>query len=163
MKGEEVMNHLQKLAIGLTHEIYRNTEIEDHHALGEVMDTKLFLWALDYFKEKFKFAMRRKVAIKAYKDDKYKKLFKYLCEYGDNPYTFNFIAGIYLFSINSDWDEPVEVEKKDPHETAYRYILSGRFFYHCNNHSKMTDEVMCDINKDVCNRIYTLLLSGYFG
>lgn len=45
------MDKLQKLAIGLTHVIYRNTAIEDMHSALVKMDQDFYEDAYDYFRQ----------------------------------------------------------------------------------------------------------------
>ena len=156
------MNRLQRLAIGLTHYIYRNTKIEDYHADMVNMDNRLYLWALDYYKERIKIVLRRKKIIKALENNDIEAIKEMLEYYGEKSPVYCMIFEIILFMANTTWDAPVEVEKKDPHTTGYRYMLEGKFFRHCMDGDKLDNKVMCDINKDICNRIYTLLLNGYF-
>ncbi len=58
----------------------------------------------------------------------------------------------------SSWDDAVEVElptKKDLTE----YILSGKFLEFCQSGAKLTDSTMRELNRDIHNRVYTLVIN----
>ena len=54
------MDRLQKLAIGLTHLIYRNTAIEDMHSANAQMDQAFYEDGYFYFKQMMDIADRNK-------------------------------------------------------------------------------------------------------
>lgn len=56
-------------------------------------------------------------------------------------------------------DDPVELEL--PNEcTLNAYILEGEFLNACVNNVRFNDAAMKRINKDIVNRVYTLLING---
>ena len=156
------MDRLQKLAIGLTHVIYRNTAIEDMHSVKAQMDKKFYDDAYLYFKQMIDIADRNKDIYRMYMVDNSEEL---LTQKLKNPETTpdakEIIAGIYFYSLNSEWDIPT-LCSDEPTDDKTDYMLRGKFKEHCEKSSKLNDKVMCEINKDICNRIYTLLYKGYF-
>ena len=156
------MDKLQKLAIGLTHVIYRNTAIEDMHSVGAQMDKAFYDDAYYYFKQMMDIADRNNDIYKMFLADNGEEL---LTQKLNNSETSSeekeIIAVIYFYSLNSEWDIPT-LCSDELIEDKTEYMLKGKFKEHCDKGSKLGDRVMCEINKDICNRIYTLLYKGYF-
>lgn len=156
------MEKLQRLAIGLTHVIYRNTAIEDMHSAGAQMDKEFYDDGYFYFKQMMDIADKHKDIYKLFLVEEDEKL---LSEKWKNPKTTaeekEIIAGIYFYSLNSEWDIPTLCSDEQIDDKT-DYMLRGKFKEHCDKCSKLNDKVMCEINKDICNRIYTLLYKGYF-
>lgn len=156
------MDKLQKLAIGLTHVIYRNTAIEDMHSAGAQMDKAFYEDAYYYFKQMMDIADKHKDIYKMFLDENDEELLiKKLKKSETTAEEKEIIAGIYFYSLNSEWDIPA-LCNDEPNDDKTDYMLRGKFKEHCDKGSKLSDRVMCEINKDICNRIYTLLYKGYF-
>ena len=68
---------------------------------------------------------------------------------------FNWLFG-------TSWDKAKEVDVSLQNSDYAQYVLSGEFLKSCQNNVELDDEVMCNINKDIHNRIYSLLINGYF-
>ena len=62
-----------------------------------------------------------------------------------------------LYSRNLDnWDQPEKVKVKFDGSIT-DFVLGGEFLAACRNKDVLTDNLMIRINKDVCNRYFTLL------
>ena len=65
------------------------------------------------------------------------------------------------FSLNGDgWDEPERIDEPFTCNVA-EYVLGGEFLNRCQDGSPLKQEDMMVLNKDVCNRFYTLLEDGW--
>ena len=58
--------------------------------------------------------------------------------------------------MGTQWDKPVFLDAAI-NEDYTGFILEGNFKECCDKHRKLNDETMRYVNKDVCNRIFTLL------
>lgn len=65
-----------------------------------------------------------------------------------------------MFGIG--WDRAVAMDWDPKNGSGASYILAGEFLNCCRNGEVLGDATMCRINKDVHNRIYTLLINGCF-
>ena len=158
---------LKKVARSLTHYVYRNTKLENYHVENAEMND-------DVYKTMYKTVYANLKNVKLL----HKYVFRYEGSYatpGDvkklissvpEELQFKFIRYIqYLidgFSYGSAWDEAVTLELPAEKQSLASYVLAGKFKEYCDNHICLDDNAMCRINKDVHNRIYTLLVSGYF-
>ena len=154
---------VESLAIGLSHAIYRNTDfIENSHANNALMD-KCF------YDNAYKVLANGIADMK-----KYWTGIKILCKFSENeiakimfeiPIRMNKMAdyiGNVAFGIvcGSKWDKPVELKEKVTKNWA-EYVLAGEFKKNCDGKNHFgNDALMAEINKDICNRIYTILRSA---
>lgn len=148
----------KQLARCYAHYVYRNTVIEDFHAEGVCMDDAIY---------------RKMYRVVRAKTENIKKYSQYLSllEYGENiaqgldtlppdiavP-VIRFIKDIIFNSyMGSGWEEAQLLDKL-PEKSMPHYILAGTFREYCDDHAKLTDSAMREINKDIHNRIYTLIV-----
>ncbi len=76
--------------------------------------------------------------------------------------------GKYVICMNSyvkykcgrNWDEALIMEGDIPKDLT-QYVLSGCFKICCEEHMRLDDEIMCLLNKDIHNRVYTLIQKNY--
>lgn len=66
-----------------------------------------------------------------------------------------------FMNTNYGWDIAQEIEMVD-YKNLADFILGGAFKQACMEHAHLNDETMCYINKDINNRMYTLLMHHYF-
>lgn len=157
----------RKLARAITHYVYRNTKIEDYHSENVVMD-------LNFYKKVYKQVYAKMV--KAERFTKYiigfarrEKEGKSLGAEAFNLIKEEDVAGFVPFykQINwnslfgKSWDEAELIDVKVS-GTLARFILDGEFKKHCFSGSHLDDNAMKEINKDIHNRVYSLLINGYF-
>ncbi len=158
---------IRKVARSLTHYIYRNTALENYHSDGVKMDG-------GFYKKIYGIVYR--------KINKVKLLHGYAAEYPgkcESKADFDkLIASVpedlqlkfinYLqelvwgFDFGTQWDKAVAAPPIADGQGAASYVLCGRFKECCENGCELDDKTMCYINKDVHNRIYTLLIGGHF-
>lgn len=149
----------EKLALAYTHSIYRNTELEDYHSGKVEMNMALYGIIRKIVKEKIEYinVENRKLA----KFKSLEALNKHIKEH-PNSHTYMYVAEIYLNSIMGlDWDSPVMSEDTIINNNNLAdYILKGNFLEYCEKHMRLNDAAMRYINKDVYNRVYTLVRLG---
>ena len=145
---------LEQLTIGITHAVYRNTEIEDYHSNGRVMDKTLY-------KNTYTIVKRNISKLIDAKD-----LMKEVLEKGitrPEEYTHITLQGCrllmdILFGIQcgSNWDPPHEIDILPEGDPA-KYLLNGVFINLCDGEHIFGDSVMKTINQDITNRILMIL------
>lgn len=152
----------RSLAKAIVHYVYRNTPaVEDSHSDGIVMDDA-------FYRKIYKSVYNKMFLVQKYNgfycqiensnqlknflsSQKLDKPLEFL-SYGQNI-SHNFIYG-------KLWDKAELIEEL-PKTNLTSYILSGKFKQYCKEKREFDDNAMRDINKDIYNRIYTLLLEGY--
>ncbi len=153
----------KKMALYLTHYIYRNTSLEDYHCTAVQMNGEFYKKIYNIVYRKVKNVCLLHKFIVNYNGDV--SLDKILATIPEELH-FKFMTYIqdlkFQFDFGSGWDDVAVVEHISSNQSLTSYILSGNFKECCNNGCYLTDEVMCEINKDVYNRIYMLLSGGYF-
>lgn len=75
---------------------------------------------------------------------------------------FSNIITIIHYNFGSDWDSAELLDYNLNNKRATNFVLSGRFLECCQKRAILDDKTMCYINKDIHNRIYTLLVNEYF-
>lgn len=73
-----------------------------------------------------------------------------------------FVIAIAFFDMakfGSNWDEAVEIEPP-AEQNIVEYILPGKFLECCKSGTVMDDIAMREINRDIHNRVYTLMVTG---
>ena len=152
---------LKTLSRAIAHLVYRNTEVEDFHSESVIMDENLYQTVAKIVTEKLKSVTRYYNQLMSTSlDDVQRTLqgekIEIDAKFLDflNELAFNCACGM-------EWDSPVELTEL-PQGDLVGYILDGHFSQCCTEHRELDDETMCFINKDINNRIYTLLLNGYF-
>lgn len=154
------VNHLseEELAKVFAHFIYRDDSIvEYYHCKNVIMDQEVYAAVLGAVLSNLRrIARNHKVliltegeaisAVKKMYPTRAMEFFKY-------EKTF---ASYSTHLPGSNWDAPVFLEMQPPKDKA-TYILDGAFREGCVLHWHFDDKAMCRINKDVYNRIYTLV------
>lgn len=57
------------------------------------------------------------------------------------------------------WDAPIQLENVNKNNLA-DFLLEGKFKEHCHKNSQLNDSIMKQLNKDIYNRVYTLLINN---
>lgn len=127
------------MALSITHYVYRNTRLEDFHAECVQMDRNFYRIIYNTVRTKLKNVRELQL-----------KFIRYL-----QDITFGLFFG-------TNWDTAVQAEKIRANQSYANYVLAGKFNECCQNGCLLNDATMRIINKDVHNRIYTLLTGGYF-
>ena len=151
---------LQILSRVITHYVYRNLPvIEDNHSdlitMSDEFYSDVHKNVSDKLKEIFDNYRRvESVIVNCANAIKPEMLHSHTIE----------IDILFYANFGLDWDKEVYIgpmTDKDKKDTA-AYILNGKFKEHCNKKSKFGDSTMCDINKDINNRVYTLILDTIY-
>ena len=158
---------LKKVARSLTHYVYRNTKLENYHVANAEMND-------DLYKAIYKTVYANLKNVKLL----HKYVFRYEGSYATKEDVEKLVSSVpeelqfkfirymqYLidgFNYGSAWDEAVTLELPAEKQSLANYVLVGKFKEYCDKNMHLDDNAMCCINKDVHNRIYTLLVNGYF-
>lgn len=158
------------MAKSITHYVYRNTLIEDYHSQRIKMDMKLYKKIYKVvcikLKEVKKFHpyiynspqkfpdlkdMRNcLIVINSVSEEAKLKAIKY-CE----AIWLNMFYG-------TSWEVAAKLDINSNMKYEAAYILEGHFIECCKNGEILDNKTMCYINKDIHNRVYTLLVNGFF-
>lgn len=146
-------------ALIYTHIIYRDTDLEDYHAKSKRMDT-------DFYDVIYKVVSKNVRKIKRNQNtlakianlEEFQKVVETMYAARSVELT-HFAMEIYEYSValpGVGWDDAVLFES-DKQNGISEYILAGHFMECCQNNAVLDDKTMKYINKDVHNRIYTLI------
>ena len=69
---------------------------------------------------------------------------------------------VWGFNYGMQWDKAKIVASISEKQSLASYVLSGKFSECCRNGNCLDNKTMCEINKDIHNRIYTLLVQRRF-
>lgn len=163
-------NGRKKLALSITHYAYRNTsQLENFHAGDPKQMNQTFyrtIYNVVYSKLKNVQLFQRyiddfpKQSLDSQED--FNSLMDTVPEHLHLKF-INYIKDIYFeFAYGKFWDAPEFVSPIKEGQSAAKYVLGGTFADCCKNNTLLDNTAMRNINKDVHNRIYTLLISGYF-
>ena len=73
-----------------------------------------------------------------------------------------YVSSFYTLSrYTCDWDPPIKLELAGKPENLAQFILDGHFMECCKKRCVLSDATMCYLNKDIYNRIYTLLCEKF--
>ena len=152
---------LKKLSRAIAHLVYRNTEVEDFHSESVIMDEDLYQTVTTIVADKLKSVTRYYNQLMSTSFDDVQRAIQ-----GESTgIDVDFLDFVTELAFNCacglEWDSPVELAEL-PQGDLVDYILNGHFKQCCTEHRELDDETMCFINKDINNRIYTLLVNGYF-
>ena len=153
----------RQLSIGIVHYIYRNTHIvENSHSANIVMDKSFYSKVYQTVKRKLKTVVEfqkplsildDKVTIEqimnAIPEESRLRFCKYVQE-----------MRFHSVGFGKDWDLPSPVEEPIGNNLA-KFILRGKFLECCQDNVYFNDKTMCEVNKDINNRVYTLLINDY--
>lgn len=156
------------MALSITHYVYRNTRLEDFHAECVHMDKNFYRMIYNTVRTKLKNVVDLQRYIDSFpdavlnnKDTLYKLINSVPKEL--RLRFINYVQYIMFgMTFGSNWDAAIKSEKIRKNQSCANYVLAGKFNECCQKGCELNDAVMCVINKDVHNRIYTLLVCGYF-
>ncbi|MBE6679524.1 MAG: hypothetical protein E7598_03280 [Ruminococcaceae bacterium] len=153
----------QNMSVALVHYIYRDTVIEDYHSECVIMDGALYEIIYKVVRKNLSRAKRFYPVFKRIKEpDDVVLLPRETFSSSLAKEFLLFAAGILMLNnTNAGWDDAKEIEWKNFKKPA-EFVLNGVFKEYCDNHVVLDDKAMCEINKDINNRVYTLLCSGFF-
>ncbi len=151
----------KRLAKSITHYIYRNTALEDYHADGVTMSAAFYDTMYGIISEKLKTVVAETDAFLHCPPEKIQEIFARFSPENTDTFERYVIEISFGFHYGTSWDEPVYLTEK-PQGDLTAYVLGGQFRAHCEAGACLDDAAMCRINKDVYNRVYTLLSDGWF-
>lgn len=155
----EISNEM--LAICYTHLAYRNTDLEHFHSKGDKLGKRLYnrMYKIVNFNlDRIKKYKQKLIDIKSIEE------MKDFIKNADSSHkeSVDFIADIaFNLQMRYGWDNPVEVQIEQEITDVAEFVLAGKFMECCEKQLVLSDDTMCNINKDVCNRIFTLLQNNY--
>ncbi|MDE6656661.1 MAG: hypothetical protein K2J85_06705 [Anaeroplasmataceae bacterium] len=157
----------RKMALAITHYAYRNTFLEDYHSESKRLDMNFYNELYSIVDEKLRNVLLFHKYIEGYPKEQINKAdIEDLTATVPEELRVKFLEYLLdiLFHSNfgSDWDTAEILECNLNGECITDFVLSGHFLECCKNGEILSDKIMCYINKDVHNRIYTLLLKDYF-
>ena len=151
----------EKLAICYTHLAYRNTDLEDFHAKGDKLGKRLYNRMYKIVSSNFERIKKYKQKLIDIKSIEEMKDFIKNADSSQKEFV-DFIADIAFNSqMGYGWDNPVEIQIEQEITDIAAFVLAGKFMECCEKQLVLSDDTMCYINKDVCNRIFTLLQNNY--
>ena len=147
----------EHFAIVLTLFLYRNTIIEDFHCKNIKMDEKLYKTIYGVVYRGYKLLAENKRILEILLSDR--PIFTFVKELNEKKLNVRVAQGIFvLLPSNPGWDKPTKLDIEIP-KSKVKFILDGEFKKCCNEGCYLNDDIMCRVNKDICNRIYTLLIN----
>lgn len=154
----------RQLALVYAHYLYRNTDLEKYHAQKAVMNMNFYDKIYEIVNEKVKIVKRnqKKLYDISTIDEAKEMLFKMpkssaeeFIDYFENMHAYS------VLPCGTDWDAAEALNMEIPDDLT-AFILDGYFRECCEQNKILDNEAMCYINKDVHNRIYTLVCKGSF-
>ena len=145
---------LEELSIGVTHAVYRNTEVEDFHADGRVMDKAFYDDVYHIVSEKVAVLIKSMcLLICAYQNGLFAILDLKNVSADEMAFLQNIIFGI---QCGSNWDVPHKMNLC-PGDDIAGFLLDGEFKKYCDEKRIFNDSVMKPINEDIVDRVYCVL------
>lgn len=142
----------------LSRMIYRDTKIEDYHSDRVILGMDIYndmVKVVDKNVKKVQRYHHKMINIQTERDADAQ-----LClmsssernEFRQYVSAFNFLS-----KCICNWDPPEKLKLLSSPKDLSRFILNGHFIECCQKHHVLSDPIMCYINKDIYNRIYTLM------
>lgn len=155
----------RKLALALTHYVYRNTKVEDFHADNEILSASLYKKVYAIVKRRVNLVLKYQKYLNNldnfYDRNKIKEIAHSIND-SDRLGFFKYVGELsfnLLFKPNWDRAELLEVTNI---QNPTQYILAGHFKECSLKNKPLNNQIMCYINKDIHNRIYTLICKKIF-
>ncbi len=151
----------RRTAKNIAHYIYRNTDFENLHAEGITMDMTTYEFMKKIMRKQINKWKRNIEMICNITEENCRELYEPLNWWRklDFKSFYDEMGFLHKGKWGSSWVDAVEVEpptKKDLTE----YILSGKFLEFCQSGAKLTDSTMRELNRDIHNRVYTLVVNN---
>lgn len=138
--------------------IYRDTEIETYHRSGVALGTELYDGMLKIVDKNVRKVLRcHHILLAVQTEEDIDAQLRQMSSSKRNEFRSYAMAFNYLSKCKCNWDPPERIELQLNPKNLAKFILDGHFKECCEKHCVLTDPVMCYINKDIYNRIYTLM------
>lgn len=161
-------NGRRKMALSITHYVYRNTKLEDYHAETVKMDQNFYRKIYSIVKAKIKNVQlfQRYVDSFSQEDLNNQAILEQLINSVPEELQLRWIRYlqeiIWGMQYGANWDPAQRMQSISAGQSLAGYILAGKFLDCCNDGCILDDDTMRVINRDVHNRVYTLLTEGCF-
>lgn len=156
------------MARSITHYAYRNTKLEDYHAENVKMDKVFYRTIYNLVRVKLNNVRLLQRYLDEFpceninKQEDFNELMKSVPEDLHFKFLKYFQHIMWGQFYGSHWDAAECVTEIADGQSYAGYVLAGKFLECCNDGVFLDDAAMRVINKDVHNRIYSLLIGGYF-
>lgn len=138
--------------------VYRSTKIEDYHTNDAVMDLKLYREMCTIVEQNMKPVLRFHPILRKAQTIEDIDAEMCLMTFSERAAFSEYFTKLsYLSKYRVPWDPPVKLELSAKPKNLAQFVLEGHFLECCEKHRVLSDSIMYYINKDVYNRIYTLL------
>lgn len=149
---------LENQAFYLSRYIYRDTKIETYHQENVALSMELYKEMIGIVHENIRKVQRYHNIMLALQTEKdVDTQLPRMSPAERNEFILYVSYYNFLSKCLCNWNPPEKIEMLSLPQDLSAFILDGHFRECCNKHSVLTDPVMCYINKDVYNRIYTLM------
>ncbi len=160
----------REMAYIITRYAYRDTALEYYHSKSIMMDMLFYKKIYNIVFAKLKKVGLLHKYIENYQVDELKNKEDYENLLATVPEELKFKFMRYFIEVTEllreyfefSWDPAEIVDCNLYGKSPAYYVLSGHFTECCKDGAILDDKTMCYINKDIHNRIYTLLINGYF-
>lgn len=152
----------QNLSVAIAHYVYRNTKIEDFHSEDAALNGNLYALMHDIVERKIACVRRFLPLLRSVETPEAWNEAAAQLHSAQAAKEFAAFSAEVLFKMNSNagWDAAKEVTQ--PKDGALAdFVLGGVFVQGCREGWHLSDDVMCRINRDINDRIYTLLIYGW--
>lgn len=151
----------QNLSVAIAHYVYRNTKIEDFHSEDAVMNASLYVLMHDIVEKKLAYVRQFIPLLRSIETPEAWNEAAAALRSAEAAKEFACFSAELLFKMNSNAGWDAAKEAKQPEDEALAdFVLSGAFAQGCREGWHLSDDVMCRINRDINDRIYTLLIYG---
>ena len=157
MEGQFIS--FENMAIGLVHQVYRNTDVENYHSEDRVMNEKLYEDVYNIVDEQMKVVLDNLVVINVLVGEIDEEVLYVVNKYG---YDEEFDKSLeWNLNMGKLWNKPKLLNLSPVDDDYTKFLLDGEFKKNCNGKNTLDDKMMKKINIDITNRMYTLLVDGY--
>lgn len=149
---------IEDQAFYLSRMIYRDTKIERYHTDGVVLGMEVYEDMLEVVDQNVKMVQRyhlKMLSIQTEKDADAQ--LSSMSSFERDEFKRYISVFSFLSKSACNWDPPQIIELPILPEDLSQFILSGHFIECCREHRVLTDPTMRYINKDIYNRVYTLM------
>lgn len=149
---------LEEQAFWLSRMIYRDTVIEDYHSNEVALDIEIYHVILKTVAENVeKVLSYHHIVLNIRQQQDVDKELRRMSLPAREEFIRYVMSIHYLSMCKCNWEPPEKIELLARPKDLAEFILDGHFIECCKNHCILSDSVMYYINKDIYNRIYTLL------
>ena len=149
---------MEAQAFYLSRMIYRDTKIEDYHMDGVALGMEVYDDMVEVVAQNVKKVQqyhRKMINIQTERDADAQ--LRSMSSSERNEFMEYISSFNFLSKCSCNWDPPQMIELLLLPEDLSKFILNGHFLECCQKHFILTDPTMCYINKDIYNRVYTLM------